>query len=403
MPSMPPGAFGSFGSSGSSSQSSMNSFLAATTTGLGMGSIGMSSMGMGGGVGMGMGMATSNTASNINVLRPTPAAPTSALPAHEMNYMARTLSTEAIPTAPKAPRQIFSDKGPDMSEFPALTSRSLSLDVDTGASYRQNSEFVIQKEDFPALSAFGSQPLTSNEKAMSTTNDAMLQRHQPTTTNNNASIGSRSSGGSLTNFSQGNFQANNLNSFPTLSEAKQGNGASDRQDEHPKFGLIGMLQFMRPNDSERTLVHGYDLTSLGMNLNSSESLHQTFASPWADGPSTKEPQFNLPACYYNQPPVLKTTHLSKFQLETLFFVFYAMPKDVVQAYAAQELYIREWRYHVELKLWFKRQPNEGSGVAQFIYFDINTWERRLFGGNTSGVSAGFMGEDDIRVKFSNSA
>ncbi|RHX98053.1 hypothetical protein DYB25_001060 [Aphanomyces astaci] len=80
-------------------------------------------MGMGGGVGMGMGMATSNTASNINVLRPTPAAPTSALPAHEMNYMARTLSTEAIPTAPKAPRQIFSEKGPDMSEFPALTSR----------------------------------------------------------------------------------------------------------------------------------------------------------------------------------------------------------------------------------------------------------------------------------------
>ncbi|KAF0748688.1 hypothetical protein AaE_007279 [Aphanomyces astaci] len=334
-----------------------------------------------------------------------------------------------------------------MSEFPALTSRSLSLDVDTGASYRQNSEFVIQKEDFPALSAFGSQqqPLTSNEKAMSTTNDAMLQETSPRPP--------------TTMRRSGNFQANNLNSFPTLSEAKQGNGASDRQDEHPKFGLIGMLQFMRPNDSERTLVHGYDLTSLGMNLNSSEcvallllvydcpftltlvftlisfshtnscflesdgldssadasvhhicrdrcsclSLHQTFASPWADGPSTKEPQFNLPACYYNQPPVLKTTHLSKFQLETLFFVFYAMPKDVVQAYAAQELYIREWRYHVELKLWFKRQPNEGSGVAQFIYFDINTWERRLFGGNTSGVSAGFMGEDDIRVKFSNSA
>ncbi|RHY35324.1 hypothetical protein DYB32_000179 [Aphanomyces invadans] len=76
-----------------------------------------------------------------------------------------------------------------------------------------------------------------------------------------------------------------------------------------------------------------------------------------------------------------------------------MPKDVAQACAAQELYIREWRYHVELKLWFKRQPNEGNGVAQFIYFDINSWERRLFGGNTNGISAGFMGDDDIRVKF----
>jgi CCR4-NOT transcription complex subunit 2 len=104
-------------------------------------------------------------------------------------------------------------------------------------------------------------------------------------------------------------------------------------------------------------------------------------------------------CYYNQPPVLKTTHLSKFQLETLFFIFYAMPKDVVQAYAAQELYLREWRYHMDLKLWFKRQ-NEGQlGTPQYIYFDINTWERRLFGGNSSGVSSGFMGEDETRVKF----
>ncbi len=76
-----------------------------------------------------------------------------------------------------------------------------------------------------------------------------------------------------------------------------------------------------------------------------------------------------------------------------------MPKDVVQAYAAQELYLREWRYHMDLKLWFKRQ-NEGQlGTPQYIYFDINTWERRLFGGNSSGVSSGFMGEDETRVKF----
>lgn len=106
-------------------------------------------------------------------------------------------------------------------------------------------------------------------------------------------------------------------------------------------------------------------------------------------------------CYYMQPPALKTGHLSKFQLETLFYIFYALPKDVLQAYAAQELYSREWKFHTELKLWFKRtQPSEGG---QFVYFDIQSWERRLFNGNMDqNITLHLMPEDDIRVKFTSS-
>jgi CCR4-NOT transcription complex subunit 2 len=119
----------------------------------------------------------------------------------------------------------------------------------------------------------------------------------------------------------------------------------------------------------------------------------------------------LPMCYYMQPPALKTGHLSKFQLETLFYIFYALPKDVLQAYAAQELYTREWRYHVESKLWFKRAtPSEtgmvsGNGLSsagQFIYFDINTWERRMYGNVNQNIAGGFLPEDDVRVKFPSS-
>ena len=110
-----------------------------------------------------------------------------------------------------------------------------------------------------------------------------------------------------------------------------------------------------------------------------------------------------------QPPALKTGHLSKFQLETLFYIFYALPKDVLQAYAAQELYTREWRYHSDLKLWFKRAgPSDGvtnpsAGTPQYIYFDINSWERRLFNGSMNqNITNGFLPEDEVRVKFSNS-
>jgi CCR4-NOT transcriptional regulation complex NOT5 subunit len=45
------------------------------------------------------------------------------------------------------------------------------------------------------------------------------------------------------------------------------------------------------------------------------------------------------------PAELKTGHLEKFQLETLFYIFYAMPKDQLQGFAAQELYNRKWKYH----------------------------------------------------------
>jgi len=113
-------------------------------------------------------------------------------------------------------------------------------------------------------------------------------------------------------------------------------------------------------------------------------------------------------CYYMQPPALKTGHLSKFQLETLFYIFYALPKDVLQAYAAQELYAREWRYHVDLKLWFKRaSPADGvpsvNNSVQYIYFDINSWERRLFNGSMhQNITGGLLSEEDVRVKFPNS-
>lgn len=117
----------------------------------------------------------------------------------------------------------------------------------------------------------------------------------------------------------------------------------------------------------------------------------------------------LPSCYYMQPPALKTGHLSKFQLETLFYIFYALPKDVLQAYAAQELYSREYRYHGELKLWFKRAgPSDGvaansTGAPQYLYFDINSWERRLFNGSMNqNITNGFLSEEDVRVKFPSS-
>ncbi|KAL3768161.1 hypothetical protein ACHAWO_006531 [Cyclotella atomus] len=175
------------------------------------------------------------------------------------------------------------------------------------------------------------------------------------------------------------------------------------------YGLLGLLSVIRMTDADRNrLALGSDLTLLGLNLNSSDNLYSTFGGPFSDKPATREPHYQLPMCYYMQPPALKTGHLSKFQLETLFYIFYALPKDVLQAYAAQELYAREWRYHVESKVWFKQAtasdgvPNSNTQAGQYIYFDINTWERRMYGNVNQNIAGGFLPEEDVRVKFPSS-
>lgn len=96
-------------------------------------------------------------------------------------------------------------------------------------------------------------------------------------------------------------------------------------------------------------------------------------------------------------------HLSKFQVETLFYMFYCMPKDILQACAAQELYSREWKYHGELKIWLKARTQQellqAHSTVQFVYFDVNVWNTRLFNNNQRvNITEGLLSEDDVRVK-----
>ncbi|KAM0001406.1 putative CCR4-NOT complex subunit/5 domain superfamily protein [Helianthus debilis subsp. tardiflorus] len=73
-----------------------------------------------------------------------------------------------------------------------------------------------------------------------------------------------------------------------------------------RFGLVGILSVIRMSDPDLTsLALGINLTTLGLNLNSSENLHRTFGSPWLDEPSKEPPEFTVPQCYdAKQPPVL---------------------------------------------------------------------------------------------------
>lgn len=182
-----------------------------------------------------------------------------------------------------------------------------------------------------------------------------------------------------------------------------------------QYGMKGLLPVVSPGadgSNMNFLSIGVDLTALGLNLNSAEPLHKTFENPWEGGQGggsgqgdglsssqrSEEPEYKLPTCYYMQPPALKTSHFTKFQLETLFYVFYNMPRDVLQLLAAVELYNREWRYHKDLKLWFTRAPGTTQGYERgaYIYFDIKSWERRPFHDANQSFVQGLMTEDELR-------
>uniref|UniRef100_A0A0D9WHX7 NOT2/NOT3/NOT5 C-terminal domain-containing protein n=1 Tax=Leersia perrieri TaxID=77586 RepID=A0A0D9WHX7_9ORYZ len=148
------------------------------------------------------------------------------------------------------------------------------------------------------------------------------------------------------------------------------------------YGLHGLLGLMKlKEDGPASLALGIDLTTLGLDMNSSDGLYKTFGSPWSTETVKEEYAYEIPPCYSaKQPPPLQALHFQKFFLSTLFYIFYSMPKDAYQLYAANELYKKGWAYHKGLCQWIKRVPNVTPLVQTTTYeqgsytvFDENAW------------------------------
>eukprot|EP00127_Corallochytrium_limacisporum_P000041 Clim_evm20s2 gene=Clim_evmTU20s2 len=163
-------------------------------------------------------------------------------------------------------------------------------------------------------------------------------------------------------------------------------GLQDESEESAakRFGLLGLLSVIKMTDEDlNMLALGSDLTTMGLNLTSSECLYNTFGSPYSGSlPRPRDLEFALPSCYAIREPI--PSALGKIKLfsdETLFYIFYCMPRDKLQIVAAHELYNRDWRYHKEKKLWFTRvsgsvtETTETYEKGTYIYFDVNLWQK----------------------------
>ncbi|KAG5302142.1 NOT2 family protein [Histoplasma ohiense] len=157
--------------------------------------------------------------------------------------------------------------------------------------------------------------------------------------------------------------------------------------DRDRFGLQGLLTLIHnENPDVAALAVGQDLMTLGLDLNHPEPLHPSFASPFISSNSAVPLQvdYTLPACYNvaNVQPL--QTRIPSFSDETLFYIFYSMPRDIMQELVAEELMGRKWRYHKVERAWLTRDDAYPSpveverGLSErgfYLWWDPSSWKK----------------------------
>lgn len=132
---------------------------------------------------------------------------------------------------------------------------------------------------------------------------------------------------------------------------------------------------------------GMDLNMLGLDLSinsKSKKLSKFLASPWLETTRSevetifcKPDSFNIGTD--ELPPI--EFRINSLNDQTLFYIFYTKPRDILQEIAARELIRRNWRYHKELQVWLTKDSScepiatgLGSEEGTYIFFDPVSWE-----------------------------
>lgn len=204
--------------------------------------------------------------------------------------------------------------------------------------------------------------------------------------NNSLMTGGAGAPGMVEQFQRMKMESQSLGDGGSQLPGSGGPSGAVQGDKPDRYGMLGLLSVIRMmDDNLNTLALGTDLTLLGLNLNASDNLYESFVSPWADSRVSRSPEYVLPRCYYISPPALKTVFFQKFCDMTLFYIFYhflTRPSDAqhqelrasLVKYAYQELLARGWQFQQESNIWVTRV----QGGNEFKYFDMQAMELRPF-------------------------
>jgi CCR4-NOT transcription complex subunit 2 len=181
----------------------------------------------------------------------------------------------------------------------------------------------------------------------------------------------------------GAFGSSEVVESPSASQEVQ---SLDQMSEGDRFGLAGLMaKFHDP--VQRQWVIGQDLSALDTRGNSSEPMYQSWTTPFTPNAPPSRPletDYTLPDCYNVANVTPLRERISGFTEETLFYIFYSMPRDLMQVLVAEELIGRRWRYHKGEKMWLTRDeshelPREVepgiSEVGYYLWWDEKQWKK----------------------------
>lgn len=206
-------------------------------------------------------------------------------------------------------------------------------------------EFKMIREDFPAL---------------------------PGTQSDSLELGYHLAGGETTNQSRDLSRSGGIRTHP---DGRVTN--IPRTMIQDQFGIAGLLSFLRAAEHDKTLEVqglGEDLTKFGFNLNSKDLLYPNFSGPFAEFPA--QPQdidFEVPKEYLHHRKTKKklpAVDFSRYNDDTLFYLFYTFVGDYKQLMAAAYLYDKEWRFHTEENYWMSLVVDHKNS---YCFFDPAKW------------------------------
>lgn len=159
--------------------------------------------------------------------------------------------------------------------------------------------------------------------------------------------------------------------------------------ERDKWGMAGWQALHDgPNAEYKALARSQDLAAFGLHAESGTSLLRSYAGPFAAPnafpPRPLDTDYTIPDCYIVQNVAPINQRISGFTEDTLFYIFYTSPKDIIQEEVATELMSRKWRFHMKEKMWLTRDDTTANPVilekdvceqGYYIWWDYRNWKR----------------------------
>jgi CCR4-NOT transcription complex subunit 2 len=304
------------------------------------------------------------------------------------------------------------------SHFDSILGLTMASALASSSQTQIEKNFELQQEDFPPLphrsnsheptsssSTSNAPPLYQTQYSLSSSSSNHQQQQQPITNGYTSSqqqhsqsqspISFKTSIDALSNLinrhqvstTNKTSSTNNPQQISNTSTIPNTNGlpSSTITDQYGLVGLLQMIQQAEKNPDTSTLLN-YDLTTLGLSMESQNDLYPSFLSPFSDSQARPyEIDYQVPFEYQMGMQIrekLPPLNFNTLNEDTLFFLFYLFGNDHVQLLSAAELYRRDWRYHKDERLWLTRIKNimpdhkyETYETGVYCVFDVQLWRK----------------------------